>query len=249
MRKAALQKAVQSGSSFFTLIELLVVISVIAVLCSLLLPALNSARDTSKKIACASNLKQLGVGMNLYATDFDGFLPQVSVSGDACWDAQIADYVNYKHDGDRSSWGPPIYHCPAGAPNPFYPIGNSRGYAMNYYVANMSSGMFASGMNRLGGGKNNSSLMLLIDMWVDVYDNFAEHYTFGNSANYEYIDIPKPTYVGFRHSGVTQCNFVRADGSVAASQKGSSGMGKDIVWIYYSDSNAYAYYQDGPVPR
>jgi prepilin-type N-terminal cleavage/methylation domain-containing protein len=65
----------KNRSKGFTLIELLVVIAIIALLIAILLPALGKARESAKRAACGSNLKQIYTGMVLYSQDYSGTFP------------------------------------------------------------------------------------------------------------------------------------------------------------------------------
>ncbi len=90
----------------FTLIELLVVISIIAVLVALLLPALQAAREAARSVVCGSNQKQLGLSLNTYVSDHDGWYPYARRAGSGSgsfvttWAHQLVDN-DYLPTGDK----------------------------------------------------------------------------------------------------------------------------------------------------
>lgn len=105
----------------FTLIELLVVISIIALLLAILMPALRSARRQTQKLVCANHLKQLGLGINMYASVNDSKIP---ADPDAAayrylWDVAtpVVDAIT-KHTGaDHPDTLKEIFYCVAASRN------------------------------------------------------------------------------------------------------------------------------------
>jgi prepilin-type N-terminal cleavage/methylation domain-containing protein/prepilin-type processing-associated H-X9-DG protein len=105
--------------SGFTLVELLVVVAIIFLLMAIALPGLRTARERSKMVECASNMRELGFATHLYAKDHDGWLP-------SCWVA----FTTNGHYGDPTTGQIYPYHRDERI---YFCRGDKRGYGVGTY--------------------------------------------------------------------------------------------------------------------
>jgi prepilin-type processing-associated H-X9-DG protein len=196
----------------------LVVIAIISILAALLAPALKSARDAGRRVACANNLRQLTLGFGLYADEHDDYLPHTTWSSPhqynlmGGWIVTIYPYVVGKADGILNS-RQNIYRCP-NEKSPVIVLWGYGDYSANLQVCGWGSGAtLPTDWRRRSGLVRSAETCLLMDGYVNSSSTWP---------------LPPDDVSTYRHA--KSKNVAYADGHVGMVRYPLPSDGADVFW-------------------
>lgn len=209
----------------FTLIELLVVIAIIAILAAILFPVFAKAREKARQTSCASNAKQIGTALMMYAQDYDETLvpgSDADVGNGKIWCDLLCPYIDGTSPCDEYGWSEnsklsKVFACPSDSG---YLYGSTSspvmGYGWNYDNFGYSSLSHGTGWATTLAAIGDPSGTIIIGDNPDTTEMAAvggsSYANWGTPCIYPFHNYPTGDMIARRHSGGG--NYIFCDGHV-----------------------------------